>query len=376
MKPRVLFYVQHLLGVGHVKRAAALARAMEDHGLNVTVALGGPRVSHADFGSAEIRHLPMVRSADASFSALLDENDQPVDDAWRQRRRARLLELYETTRPDILLIELYPFGRRQFRFELLPLLEHASGKSKVFCSVRDVLVHKDNPDRNREIVDIIHNSFDAVFVHGQHDVIPFEDTFPESKAFEELIKYTGYVTEPSPKSGRSEAGKGEVVVSIGGGAVGAPLMRTALDARAISVLSGRTWRFLAGDNLEESIFQELRNNAPDGVIVERARPDFRQLLMNAELSISQGGYNTVMDILAAGCPSVVVPFAEGNESEQTYRARIFADMGLLHLLEADQLSAESLAQKIDEAIRAGRPESAKINLSGAETTANLITELT
>ena len=41
MTPRVLFHVQHLPGVAHPKRAEILAGAMQDAGLQVTVALGG-----------------------------------------------------------------------------------------------------------------------------------------------------------------------------------------------------------------------------------------------------------------------------------------------------------------------------------------------
>jgi len=375
MMPKVLFYVQHLLGVGHVKRAAALSRAMAENGLEVSVVLGGPEVPHADFGLAKALKLPMVRTADSSFQTLLNEHDQPIDDAWRDARRKQLLEIYDTVTPDLLLVELYPFGRRQFRFELLPLLARAKGRGKIGCSVRDVLVRKDNPDRNQEIVDIIRDYFDTVLVHGQADVIPFTDTFPESKAFEDWIEYTGYVTDPSPEFGVSEVGRGEVVVSIGGGAVGENLMRTALQARALSSLSSSTWRLLAGDNLKEGVYQKLRNEAPDGVIVERARADFRQLLQNADLSISQGGYNTVMDILAAECRAIIVPFAEGGESEQTYRARKFADMGLLHLLEASELSASTLAKAVDEAMAGNKSERKTISLSGANTTARLICDM-
>ena len=46
--PRVLFYVQHLLGIGHLKRATTLARAMTEQALNVTVVSGGEFVPVID----------------------------------------------------------------------------------------------------------------------------------------------------------------------------------------------------------------------------------------------------------------------------------------------------------------------------------------
>ena len=143
-------------------------------------------------------------------------------------------------------------------------------------------------------------------------------------------------------------------------------------ARPLSKLADRTWRVLAGDYLPETVFIELRSIAPEGVIIERARPDFRSMLPNAALSVSQGGYNTVMDVLSAKCPAVIVPFADGNEGEQTFRAREFASRGLLHLLEADALSAEALAAVIDLAVEGKPREKVDIDMSGAETTARLI----
>jgi predicted glycosyltransferase len=57
VKQRVLFYVQHLLGIGHVKRAAILAEAMPPW-LDLPVALGGRRASGISFGAARIVELP------------------------------------------------------------------------------------------------------------------------------------------------------------------------------------------------------------------------------------------------------------------------------------------------------------------------------
>ena len=42
--PRVFFYVQHLLGIGHLKRAAAVARALVEAGAEVEFVLGGRMV--------------------------------------------------------------------------------------------------------------------------------------------------------------------------------------------------------------------------------------------------------------------------------------------------------------------------------------------
>jgi len=374
MTTDVLFYVQHLLGVGHVKRAAALCRGFERAGLRVSVVLGGPAVDLADFGDAEIVQLPTAWAADTGFSAILDEDGEPIDDAWRAGRRDRLLALYERTRPSVLLIELFPFGRRQFRFELLPLLETARGQARIVCSVRDVLVTKDKPERNREVADTVNRYFDRVFVHGDPTVVPFDATFPETERIRDRIAYTGYVAEREGGGSGGLKAAGEVIVSTGGGAVGENLMRTALAARRAGHLVEYPWRMLAGGNLDPAVFDDLRDQAPDGVIVERARPDFRKLLDGAALSISQGGYNTVMDVLAAGCPALVVPFADGSESEQTFRARKFERRGLLHVLDEAVMTPERLGRSAAAAITA--PQAAHdFDMSGVETTARLVASM-
>ena len=93
------------------------------------------------------------------------------------------------------------------------------------------------------------------------------------------------------------------------------------------------------------------------------------------MSVSQGGYNTVMDILASGCPAVIVPFAAGTESEQTMRARILAQRGFVHVLEEPRLSPEALARAIDAAAGGNRENRMDIDTSGAETTARLLGDL-
>jgi predicted glycosyltransferase len=51
---KALIWVQHLLGIGHVRRAALIARAMTDAGLDVTVASGGFSVAGVGYGAARV----------------------------------------------------------------------------------------------------------------------------------------------------------------------------------------------------------------------------------------------------------------------------------------------------------------------------------
>ena len=375
MKRRVLFYVQHLLGIGHLRRAATLVRAMDAAGLEVTLVSGGSPVPGLDLGGARLWQLPPVRAVDLYFKELVDENDQLIDDAWRARRADALMTAWQETNPHILMFELFPFGRRQMRFELLPLLDVAIAqlnRPKIICSVRDILVGQKKPGRNDEMIDLINRYFDHVLLHGDPNLIPFDQTFPHAERMGDKSAYTGYVVDTSGVKGDEDSpGFGEVIVSAGGGAVGDQLLRTAMLARATSTLSDRPWRLLVGYTVPETEFSALKSEAPEGVIVERARPDFTSLLANCAVSVSQGGYNTIMETLHAGARAVVVPYAGGIETEQTLRARLLSEQGVLHIVDEDALSPHILAKAVDKAAN-GSPSGAFIDTGGAKRSAAMI----
>jgi predicted glycosyltransferase len=115
------------------------------------------------------------------------------------------------------------------------------------------------------------------------------------------------------------------------------------------------------------------STGPD-VVIERFRADFQTLLRNCRLSVSQAGYNTVMELLAAGTRAVVVPFAEGGETEQPARAKLLAARGLLTVVDPEGLTPEGLAAGIDAADRGARPAKS-LDLSGADGTARAIVDV-
>lgn len=366
---RVFFYVQHLLGIGHLRRAATLAQALERAGFEVTLASGGRPVEGIPKQGFRVLQLPPV-SSDVAFKQLLDEHGNPVDDAWKRRRRDALLAAYRRAAPDVLLVELFPFGRRQMRFELLPLLGMAKADGRlIVCSVRDLIQAK--PGREQEIVDCFEHFYDRVLVHGDPRVAGFERSFAPVARLANKLHYTGYVVQDLPPAG-SDAGAGEVLVSAGGGAAGRPLLEAAIAARPLSALRDRTWRVIAGINAED--FEGLQARAGHGVVVERFRNDFTLRLRNAVLSVSQAGYNTVLETLQAGARAVVVPFAAGSESEQALRATLMAQRGLLEVVEEARLTPATLAAAIDRAAARPRPSAGAIDLDGARRTAELLRE--
>ena len=369
-----MIYVQHLLGIGHLRRIWFLAWALADRNLEVDLVTGGMPVSDLQHDNIRIHQLLPVRSLDGNFNRLVDEQGQAIDDNWKDRRRSRLLDLYDEINPDFLLTETFPFGRRMMRFELLPLLQKAKNSFKppvIVTSIRDILQPKSKPGRDEEVLDWINQFYDQILIHGEKAIAPLGLTFPFADDIEDKLNYTGYITGTSSKNAPGNDGKNEVIVSGGGGAASLNLLKTAIAAKPISKLNSRIWRLLVGHNLDNKTFATLKQSASEGIIIERNRPDFVSLLNRCVVSVSQAGYNTVMDILQQNCHAVLVPYAEADEVEQSLRASQLEKSGRVITLSEDSLNAENLARAIDRAAEMELPQ-IEFNLQGAERSAELI----
>jgi len=378
----VLFYVQHLLGIGHLRRAMRIVDALAQEGLEVTLVSGGEQFPGLPRAPADrIVQLPPIRAGDPTFKELVDTAGRPIDDDLRHARRAALLTAFRSGQWSAILIEAFPFGRRAFRFELDELIAAAhlsNPRPLVLCSVRDIVVVPDDERRRRDILDRVRADFDFVLVHGDPAFIPLAASFPLASEIADRLVYTGYVAEAE----RSEAvaisdesvGKDEVVVSVGGGAVGGALLATAIEARRDGCLANLNWRLLTGPNLPEPEYAALAGKLSQGVILERYRPDFPQILRQCCVSVSQAGYNTILDVVAAQVAAVVVPFAAERETEQSLRAVHLAARGALQLVHEVELGPERLAQAIDRAI-SHRPAVVAFDTDGARRTARLISHM-
>ncbi len=369
-----MIYVQHLLGIGHLRRAATIAGAIAASGCETTLVSGGPAVDFIDYGLVELRQLPPVRTGE-DLSELRDDHGQPIDDAFRTARRAALLRHYRDLKPDILITELFPFGRRPMRFELLPLLDAATSTGHppiIVASVRDILQNR-SPDRVAEALRWFDRYYDRLLVHADPAVVRLEASVPAVTGLTDRIHYTGYVVDPAIGSFAGEAGNGaEVVVSVGGGAVGSALLRAAIAARPNTVYRERTWLVLTGNRMSQSEYEGLRRQAPPGVRVERSRADFAALLRRASLSISQCGYNTLMDLVAAGTRAVVVPFVGSGETEQTVRATLWAERGAVTVVAEQELTPARLAAATDQAAASPAFDATGIDCDGAQATTRLV----
>jgi predicted glycosyltransferase len=377
-RPAILFYCQHSLGMGHLVRSMALAAGLADR-FRVVFLNGGPLPKGINMpAGVEIIDLAPL-GLDPDGRLVSRDRRRSVDRA-RELRRKRILASYRSLRPQAVLIELFPFGRKKFANELLPLLDEASASARlrplVVCSLRDILVggRDDQRKHDERAVAVANQYFDAILVHSDPAFARLEESFPACSELRPPIRYTGYVS-PRRAAG-DEPGvirRRRVVVSAGGGLVGHSLLQTAIEAHALLGGDDVEMRVIAGPFLPEPSWQSLRRAAHGrrGLQLIRSVPDLCREMREATASVSQCGYNTSLDILQSGVTALVVPFAGGAEDEQTRRASRLEQVGAVRVLAEREMSAGRLADEV-RALFDFKPEAPALDLNGVENSARIL----
>lgn len=367
MSQRVMIYVQHLLGIGHLKRMSLLADDLAEAGADVLLVSGGPPAPHVQPSSAVRFHqLAPVRALDETFLGLADQNGRVIGEPFKARRRDDLLQQLKTFGADVLVVELFPLGRRQMRFELLPLLQAARGTCRtVACSVRDIVNRR--PHREAESIDWLNSYFDLLLVHGDERLTPITDSVAGIGAFKGKIVHTGYLTE----DWKGPASRGsEVMVTAGGGAAGEHLF---LAAAAASRQTGDalTWRIRHGLNASPKLVQTLHDLAAPTSHVEPVADDFREQLSRCAVSVSQFGYNTAMDLIATHTPAIVVPFSGGGETEQRRRAEALGDH-VFRVIPEEKLDGRLLASAVTACANESGVPAIHVDMDGLHRSTSLL----
>jgi predicted glycosyltransferase len=292
---------------------------------------------------------------------------------------------------------LFPFGRRKFEFELLPLLEHIKATrshTKVVCSLRDILVSKRDQARyETRVVELVNEYFDLLLIHADPRFQRLEETFPRANELRCAVQYTGFVAgivpravarlphhhKPSPQSDKLATARGtvpQILVSIGGGRVGAELLDCAIEAsKWLATQLPHRMQIFTGPYISDNEFAALQTKATTHIAVERYTTEFLAHLAASDLSISMAGYNTCMNLLATGTRAIVHPFTGNHNEEQTIRAEKLARLGLVEVIYARELLPQILAEKIVRQLNAKPAATPLLDLRGVEKTASLLSEL-
>jgi predicted glycosyltransferase len=302
----------------------------------------------------------------------------------KRRRIETLLSFFNSAGPDCLILELYPFGRKAFRFELTPLLEAARTKpTLVLCSLRDILVEKktDRTMWENRVVATLNEYFDGLLVHADPQVVTLDNTFGPIEQLEVPIHYTGFIT-PRPRlearsSIRAELGLGAddtlIVASIGSGSVGSHLLE-AVAAAANCGLTPANFHFhlFTGPYCLPEVVNRLHAARRQKLVVEQFTDHFVDWLAAADLSVSMAGYNTSMNSLAAGVPALMLPFDQNRE--QRFRVEQLITDHPIKILDQMDLAPERLADLIATQAQKSRYQTG-LDLDGARRTMSIVERL-
>lgn len=400
---RIVFFSQHFLGVGHHFRNLQIVRALaKSH--EVYFVDGGREVHRIDMPSVTTIRLPALFK-DLESQRIVCEDPKFSLRKAQEKRRQILLKKIVQIRPDIFLIELFPFARSILYKELIPAIQKArtiNPKAKVICSLREIIKKapekelstkrpphsetsfftskmvwylspfwgKDEKEKRlarlyyERVVPTLNDYFDYVFVHGDPRLFQLESFFPWTENIEIPIEYTGYVSEKL-KSRDSDTQKTideqgpYVLVSVGGGILGWDLIPTAVQAWKILCEHGYVQNMkmviFAGVFMKDAEYDAIKEMCTeDFFYLSRFTNNFLQWMQSAELSISQAGYNTCMNVLETGVRAILVPIPPYVDIDQNIRAQKLADLGIVDTIPPESFNIESLITSMIDRLKRPR----------------------
>jgi len=375
---KTAYYCQHVLGVGHFHRSLEICRACAADS-DVTMVVGGPPIdmSSEPFSFYQLPGLKM----DEQFSTLMPCDPHASLTDIQEIRSRELVSFFQRFAPDALVVELFPFGRKAFRFELLPLLEAArQSRCRVICSLRDILVEKKQEQlkHERNAVKTLNRYFDMLLVHSDPRLATLDETFSLFEQITVPIHYTGFVTPLPARDSRHALRESLsirpqeklIVASIGSGSVGSELLQAVHEtAHTMVEESPYHFNFFAGPYCDEAVFESLSATTHERIHIHRFTDTFVDWLAAADLSISMAGYNTSMNVLAAGVPALMMPFDQNRE--QRMRLTKLTDGHPMAILEKEDLQPQPLAKAIRRQLAEPRYRTS-LMLDGAARTARFL----
>ncbi len=378
----IVIYCQYVWGMGHLVRSLELARALSDH--DVTLVAGGQDVALDLPGHVNLVRLPALYM-DELFTTLIPGDSARSVEQIKQERKEVLSALFEQKQPDVLIVELYPFGRSIFGFELEPLLEDIRigkyGAVKAVCSLRDILVEKKDPAAYEDrVLRKLNREFDALLIHSDENLLRLNETFTRVDDINIPVVHTGFITQQAdPAAGRRlrrdldiSSDQKLIVASAGGGRSGYKLLTFVLDAGELlrDRLNFRLEVF-TGPFMENEEFEKLSSRAMRGIRIQRYTRRFLDYLHAADLSVSLAGYNTCMNLLVTRVPALVYPYS--RQREQPMRVDKIKHLLPLKILAESDVRPDRLGDHMVRMMDQNRTiESLPIDLNGAANSANFL----
>ena len=370
---RVLCYTQNLVGVGHFVRMLAIARGL-GAAHEVHLVDGGRAVPHRG-GPYDPRLVTLPRLIRQDGRLTAEDPGRSLAETLAERS-ARLSEATARIRPQVLLVDHYPFSRWELDREITDTIATARrvvADVSVVCSVRDNLwshFRTTTQDAYEQgVLARLDACFDRLLIHTDPAFWQLEEAFGRAGEITVPRHYTGIVVDREPAPPVAPEPEPYAVLSCGGSTTNLGFLLAAIEAfrrlRARGAV-GRMPLLVFPGPVGEADHAALQRAIGDGPgRLFGFSPDFPAWLASSALSISRAGYNTCGQILAAGTRSILVPNPEN--ADQAPRARRLAKLGLATVVEREPLDAEAIASAVVTAL-AAPPGRHTLDLEGVPAT--------
>ena len=386
---RFLFYSHDGLGLGHTRRHLAVAGALTQLSPDASVLLvtGADDISRLGLPPrVEFLKLPGLRKV-ANGRYLSRYLQMPVSEI-RALRAELLLTTVKTFRPGVVLVDKHPFGASgEFKASLLALREFggraALGLRDILDEPARVLAEWQPYDVQRRIAEF----YDLVLVYGDRSVFDPTTAYRFPRAAAERTRFCGHVvTRESdealadfkwPFLPREERTCPVVLATAGGGEDGFRLLETFIRAAAEAPWQGVV---ITGPMTPASELTTLERCATEGgVALRHFVPHLSALFDSVDALVCMGGYNTLAEAVSQGVPAICVPRVTPR-TEQLIRAAAFEKLGLLSLIQPDQLTVEHLRRQVEAALAVSRDKLRQtaqtvVNFDGARRAARHLLDL-
>ena len=355
MKHRILFYSHDTFGLGHFRRSLTIASYLTRHLRDVSVLMLTGLDTPASFeqpAGVDFVKLPAIWKAGPD-----QYRSRHLRVSFNRVRRIRRNLIRTVTRafdPALMVVDNVPRGAGGELLPTLRFLREQRPHTPVVLTLRDVL---DSPEnivpkwREQGVYDVLKEFYQEIWVTGCQPVFDPIALYELPCSVAAKVKFCGYVVRSSTPTDAENLEREFrlqhaplVVASCGGGGDGYRLMQTYVNAMETVDRKGLRSAVFLGPDMPPIERQELKRRLlpmSDRFMTFDFRADLVAFVQASSACVCMGGYNTVCELVALRKPAVVVPRTYPR-LEQLLRANALADLGLLRVLQPEQLTPENL----------------------------------
>lgn len=387
---RVLFYSHDGTGLGHLRITLGVAHAYsrlrpDDSLLLLT---GSLHTGAFDLpANLDYVKLPAMPKRDLYASLPPTEGYTGAHNSTIRFRAALAQATVQAFDPDLIVVDHAPAGL--FR-ELAPTfdwLRRQDRRPAFALLMRDITF---GPEQTRQIwtnegiYPLLDDWYDRLLIYGDQHVFDPIAAYAMSEAAAARTRFCGYLApvppRRAPETVREELGAGDlplIVVSTGGGADGGPLLRAYLEGLGERGGAPVCSYVVCGPLLPEAERSEIAALATEfgSVRIVDFDPDIVAAVAAADVVVSMGGYNSLVESVFFGKRPVVVPRLPGPE-EQLLRAEGFARLGLASMVRPEHLESAVLWEAIETEMNRDPLVASGLSFDGAERIACDLVQLT